>query len=117
MLDRILICLTLPLALAACKTQSTVRVTNEKPVAAVPQSRSEPIFYNGRTYQLDFRPASAAGAYDMTVGGMSAKQQKDAVAVATSSLGYYACPDGQRGKLTVEPSYSAATWRMQARCG
>ena len=61
MMDRILICLSLALALAACKTDSTVRITNEKPVAAVPQSRSEPIFYNGKTYQLDFRPAASAG--------------------------------------------------------
>jgi hypothetical protein len=53
----------------------------------------------------------------MTISGMSAKQQKDAEAVATSSLGYFACPEGQRGKLTTNPAYSGGKWRMQARCG
>jgi hypothetical protein len=53
----------------------------------------------------------------MTVSGMTAKQQKDAEAVATSSLGYFACPEGQRGKLQNKPSFASAKWRMQAKCG
>ncbi len=95
-----------------------MRITNEKPEPAPAKvaSRSEPIFYNGKTYKLDFSPRSG-GAYDMTVSGMSAGQQKDAVAVATSSLGYFACPDGQKGRLQNSPSYANAKWRMQAKCG
>ena len=85
-----------------------------KPVA---QSRSEPIFYNGKTYQLDFGPTGTKGIYALSVAGMSAKQQKDAVAVATSSLGYYACPEGQRGQLTNQPSYAQSKWAMTAKCG
>jgi hypothetical protein len=53
----------------------------------------------------------------MSVSGMTSKQQKDAEAVATSSLGYFACPDGQKGKLQSKPAYKDAKWRMQARCG
>jgi hypothetical protein len=53
----------------------------------------------------------------MVVSGMSSKQKKDAVAVATSALGYYACPDGQKGRLQNEPSYAGSKWRMQAKCG
>jgi hypothetical protein len=103
--------------LAACSNDPAVRITNNKPAAApAPQARSEPIFYNGKTYRLDFAP-KASGVYDMTVSGMSGKQQKDAEAVATSSLGYFACPDGQRGKLQNTPSYANAKWRMQAKCG
>ena len=41
----------------------------------------------------------------------------DAVAVATSSLGYYACPEGQKGRLQGNPVYADAKWRMQAKCG
>ena len=104
--------------LAACSNDPAVRITNSKPAAAAPApvARSEPVFYNGKTYKLDFAP-KAGGVYDMTVSGMSAKQQKDAEAVATSSLGYFACPDGQRGKLQNTPSYANAKWRMQAKCG
>lgn len=103
--------------LAACSNDPSVRITSGKPQAApAPQARSEHVFYNGKTYKLDFSPRGG-GLYDMTVSGMSGKQQKDAEAVATSSLGYFACPEGQRGKLQNTPSYANAKWRMQARCG
>ena len=106
------------IVLAACSNDPSVRITSGKPKAAAPAptARSEPIFYNGKTYRLDFSPKSG-GVYDMAVSGMTGKQQKDAEAVATSSLGYFACPEGQRGQLQNKPSYSNAKWRMQAKCG
>ena len=109
------------LALAACKTtDNRVSINTEKKAAPSPapvvlRPRSEPIFYNGKMYHLDFAPG-AEGLFDMAVSGMSAKQEKDAVAVATSSLRYFACPDGKTGKLTAKPTYSADRWKMQARC-
>lgn len=104
-------------SLSACAEAPGVRITKNKPQAApAAAARSEPVFYNGKTYRLDLRPRGS-GVYDMTVSGMTAKQQKDAEAVATSSLGYFACPEGQRGKLQNKPSYTSAKWRMQAKCG
>lgn len=113
---QVILAAVLAASLAGCKTSSTVRITNEKPAPQQAAARSEPIFYNGKTYRLDFAPRGG-GAYDMTVSGMSAGQQKDAVAVATSSLSYFACPDGQKGQLQNSPAYANAKWRMQARCG
>lgn len=108
-------------AATACGKKPDVDIVRNKPVVAAPkaiaQSRSEPIFYNGKTYQLDFSRTATSGVYALSVAGMSAKQQKDAVAVATSSLGYYACPEGQRGKLTNTPAYAESKWTMTARCG
>jgi len=78
--------------------------------------RSEPIFYNGKTYRLDFAP-KGSNLFEMAVSGMGPSQQKDAAAVATSSLGYFACPEGQKGKLQAKPVYTGGQWRMQARCG
>ena len=105
------------LGLAACSDgPSKVRITDDKPAPPPVAARTEPIFYNGKTYQLSFSPRSG-GSYDMAVSGMGPKQQKDAVAVATSSLAYFACPDGQRGKLQNSPTYGDAKWRMQAKCG
>jgi hypothetical protein len=101
--------------LAGCKEASKVRISSETP-QPVMAPRSEPIFYNGKTYHLDFAP-SGSGVYDMAVSGMGPKQKKDAVNVATSSLSYFACPDGHRGKLHTEPAYADAKWRMQAKCG
>jgi hypothetical protein len=116
-----LILLSLALALAACAKKPEVDITHSKvavaPAKPIAKPRSEPIFYNGKTYQLNLGPTATPGLFAMAVGGMSAKQQKDAVAVATSSLGYYACPEGQRGKLTTTPAYVDTKWTMQAKCG
>ena len=114
-LNRLVLIAAAAALLAGCKTGSTVRIENAKP-QPVAAARSEPIFYNGKTYQLNFGP-NGAGTYDMAVSGMGPKQRKDAVAVATSSLGYFACPDGQKGRLQNEPAYTDAKWRMQAKCG
>ena len=100
---------------AGCKTSNTVRIT-EAPPQPLTAPRSEPIFYNGKTYQLDFSPAGS-GLYNMAVSGMGPKQQKDAVQLATSSLSYYACPDGHRGRIEGVAAYASSKWRLQARCG
>ena len=103
--------------LAACtKSPSTVRITNE-PAAAVVQAtpRSEPIFYNGKTYTLDFSP-QVGGGYAMAVSPMTGKQEKDAVAVATSALRYYACKDSQKSSLASKPRFAENAWRMTAKC-
>jgi hypothetical protein len=115
-MNRLIVLAAAALVLAACKTGNTVRITSEKPPAVQTKSRSEPIFYNGKTYHLDFG-SRGGGVFDMAVSGMGPKQKKDAVAVATSSLGYYACPEGQKGRLQNEPAYAESKWRMQASCG
>lgn len=107
--------------LAACsQKQNDVRVTSQKPVAksAAPKltSRSEPVFYNGKTYRMNMTPL-AGGVFDMSIGGMNGGQQKDAVAVATSSLRYFGCPEGKTGKLTNTPAFAGGEWKMAARCG
>lgn len=112
------ICAALVLPLAACNNEANgVRISTEKaaPAPVAMKARSEPVFYNGKTYQLDFTPADQ-GHFDMAVGGMTAKQEKDAVAVATSSLRYFACPDGKSGQLSSKPAYSGGAWKMRARC-
>jgi hypothetical protein len=116
---KILLFVLAPVLLAACSnSQSTVRITADKPepVAPVQAARTEPIFYNGKTYKLHLKPL-AGGTYDLAVSGMAASQQKDAVAVATSSLRYFSCPDGKTGKLTNQPRYAESSWKMTARCG
>jgi hypothetical protein len=107
------------LALLGCsRTDTGVRVSAEKPALPAPiqKARNEPVFYNGKTYRLQLTPLTG-GIFDLSVAGMSASQQKDAVAVATSSLRYFSCPDGRTGKLTSEPRYVGTAWNMSARCG
>jgi hypothetical protein len=106
------------LALAACaQDQSHLRITASKPEAApVLKPRSEPIFYNGKTYQLDLNP-TAQGEFSLVVNGMGPKQEKDAVNLATSSLRYYACKDSQTSRLRSRPAYADGRWTMAASCG
>lgn len=116
-----LVLMTLVACLAACTQEdNNVRISTQQPAkkAETPKavSRSEPVFYNGRTYRVDLTP-DANGVYAIGVGGMSAAQQKDAVAVATSSVRYFGCPDGKTGKLTNSPTYIGGSWKMAARCG
>jgi hypothetical protein len=118
---KIVLLIACVVGLAACSQKDNgVRVSAEKPIAKSttpkPVSRSEPVFYNGKTYRVNLAPGRD-GVYNVTVGGMSGGQQKDAVAVATSSVRYFGCPDGKTGKLTGAPSYNEGTWVMSARCG
>jgi hypothetical protein len=102
--------------LAACTTKSKIEVTHVAPTVQT-KSRSEPIFYNGKNYQLDYSFNEAQSVFDMRVSGLGPKQQKDATNIATSSLAYYACPDGQRGKLIGTPAFVDGKWALQAKCG
>ena len=107
--------------LLGCASQGNdVRVTSQKPVPVsqvpIAKPRSEPVFYNGKTYHLDLVPETA-GIYALSVKGMTGDQKKDAIAVATSSLRYFACPDGQTGILNTQPAYGDRVWRMSAHCG
>jgi hypothetical protein len=106
--------------LAGCsQSTSGVRITQEaaqaSPVVVQAAPKSEPVFYNGKVYQINFAP-DPAGGYAMSVSGMSAAQQKDAVAVSTSSLRQFACKEKQSGKLLTQPIYSENKWRMTAHC-
>ena len=104
-------------ALSGCsRDPAGIRITQEAPPSkAETQPRSEPVFYNGKTYQLDFAPAPVGG-YAMTISHMSAAQRKDAEAVATSALRQFACKAGQSGKLLSEPNYQAGQWHLIVQC-
>ncbi len=114
---RSIACILAVLMLAGCKSNNQVSIEHGKPPATVQtKSRSEPIFYNGKTYLLAYDYAQASSSFSMRVSGMGPKQQKDAVAVATSGLRYYACLDGQDGRMIGQPNYTEGIWRLQARC-
>jgi hypothetical protein len=112
--------IALLVGLSACSQKDNgVRVSADKPaVKPTPKavSRSEPVFYNGKTYRVNLTPGQN-GVYDVAINGMSGVQQKDAVAVATSSVRYFGCPDGKTGKLNNSPVYEGGSWKMSARCG
>ena len=119
-MNRIYLLCSLVLALTACsQPNSGVRITKTElqtaPAVVQAQPKSEPVFYNGKIYQVAFAP-DPAGGYAMSVSGMQVSQQKDAVAVSTSSLRQFACKEKQSGKLLTQPTYSDNKWRLTAHC-
>ena len=115
-----LLCVSL-LAAACSKPAGTVDINSGGPRTVQTQSRSEPIFYNGKHYALNYTYNDAMKAFDVKVSGtttaMKPDSQKDAVNIAFSSLGYFACPEGQRGRLVGSPKFNGGVWALQARCG
>jgi hypothetical protein len=112
---KLMIAILTAVFLTGCANKPNVKIARGEP-EVVTTSRSEPIFYNGKTYQLDYDYNRGDGAFDMKVSGLGAKQQQDAVNIATSALAYYACPKGQRGRLQGKPAYAGGKWDLQAKC-
>lgn len=113
--------IALLIGLSACSQKDNgVQISTEKPAAKnttpKPVSRSEPVFYNGKTYRVNLTPGNN-GLYNVAVRGMTGAQQKDAIAVATSSVRYFGCPDGKTGRLNDTPVFNDGSWKMSARCG
>jgi hypothetical protein len=113
--------LGLAVLLAACSKKGNVDINSGGPRAVQTQSRSEPIFYNDKHYALNYTYNEAMKVFDMKISGTTAamkpNSQKDAVNIASSSLGYFACPEGQRGHLIGAPKFDDGVWALQARCG
>ncbi len=119
-MNRVLLLTPIILALAACSTPTSgVRIAKTElqaaPAVVQTQPKSEPVFYNGKIYQVAFAP-DPAGGYAMSVSGMQVTQQKDAVTVSTSSLRHFACKEKQSGRLLTQPTYVDKKWRINAHC-
>ena len=110
------------LALAGCQKAPLPPEPAEKPQAqAQTASRSEPVFYNGRQYQVSYNHDAARGDFDVQVKGitkpMGSGDQSQAQDIASGVLRHFACPKGLTGRIAGTPAFDAGTWRMQARCG
>jgi len=105
--------------LSACTGKSNVNITSGAAVQTA--TRSEPIFYNGQHYTVNYSYNDALKMFDMKVAGtsiaMNAKDKNTATAIAVSALRYFACPDRLSSRLIGEPQFSSAVWSLQARCG
>ena len=118
MISRFILAAASLAALAGCAGQSNVKVTSGATVQT--QSRSEPIFYNGQHYSINYTYNDALKLFDMRVSGtsvaMTARDGDAATAIATSALRYFACPDKLSSRLIGEPRFSPPVWSLQARC-
>jgi hypothetical protein len=105
---------------AACSNKSNVSITSGSGGTVQTASRSEPIFYNGQHYKVDFAYNKPLRLFDVQVAGtslaMTPRDGNAATAIATSAVGHFACPSKLSGRLVGEPRYSAGRWSMQASC-
>jgi len=114
-MKRFLLLLALSFLLAACAKKSGVDITSTQP-AVQTQARSEPIFYNGKQYNMAYTYNEPLNAFDVKVSGLGAKQGKDAKNIVFSGVRYFACPDPQVAQIIGEPRYTGSDWLLQARC-
>ena len=110
--------LALALLLSACSNDAAgVRLTHDVPAAPMVVSgpRNEPVFYNGKVYHVALLPEQ--GGYALNVSGMTSAQQKDAVALATSSFHHFTCKDSQKVQFGGAPTYASGQWQFHGNCG
>lgn len=105
---------------------------NEKPaevaILSAPfadgQEHREPIFYNGRMYEVSYRFDAGSAAYALKVTGERRKVLKPTPAnaenarqIAISSLSHFACPTRKRAQLLGAAAHDGEGFTMKARCG
>lgn len=120
-MNRLIILMAMAVLSGCTKSPSTVRITDDVPppvVRAKPLavSKSEPVFYNGKTYRVDLAPAES-GSYLVSVSGMTAKQEKDAMGLSQSAFHHFSCKDSQSTKFLNKIAYSDTKWSAMVRCG
>jgi len=105
------------LALAGCSHDpSGVRISRDEPSPDVKvATRTEPVFYNGKTYQVGIAP-SGDGGISLSISGMGANQVRDANEVTLSAMHHSSCKDSQRVVLTQPAAFNGGVWRASGRC-
>ena len=110
------------MVLAGCaENKSNINVVSGASTQKVQTvARSEPVFFNGHRYQIDYSYNQSMRAFDVRIKGtsrtMKAADRKSAVEIATSAVRHFACPKGTTGALAGDPSFASGTWELQARC-
>lgn len=86
-------------------------------------ARTEPLFYNGRTYQVQFRHMAPEQVYAVNVTargsvlGKTAADGRVMSEVGRNAINHFACQDGQKAEVldgSVQPGI--AGWNLRARC-
>lgn len=113
------------MAVAACasdKPELAAINTNPSPYAQG-QAHTEPLYYNGRTYQVQFRHIIAEQVFAVNVSargrslGKTAADRRIVSEVGRNAINHFACKDSQKAQIldgSVQPS--AVGWKMRARC-
>lgn len=107
---------------AACTSKSNINVVSSPYADGV--NHTEPVFYNGRHYDVSFRFDAHANAYEVSVAGKGGRSlgseagdQAIIEAIATSTVRHFACAASQKASVMPgSPRHSDGRWSLQARC-
>jgi hypothetical protein len=113
------------LALSACaseKPELAAINTNPSPYAQG-QAHTEPLYYNGRTYQVQFRHIIAEQVFAVNVSargrslGQTAADGRIVSEVGRNAINHFACKDSQKAQILNDSVHPGAVgWKMRARC-
>lgn len=109
------------LAAAGCQEARGVRIVSSPYADGV--KHTEPVFYNGKHYEVSFRFNAGADLYHVTVAGKGRRlggtpgDQEIVEQVAVSAVRHFACPTGQRGQVVPGSArHGDGAWALDARC-
>jgi hypothetical protein len=113
--------LAVGVVLAGCEPPGTVSIVSSPYSDGA--EHSEPVVYNGKSYEVSFRFSAAGNFYEVTVAGKGRKiggttgDQHIVEQVAISAVRHFACPTGQRGQVVPgSAQHGGSAWGMQVRC-
>lgn len=113
------------LALSGCASKKPELASinaNPSPYAQG-QTHTEPLYYNGRTYQVQFRHIIAEQVFTVNVSargrslGRTAEDGRIVSEVGRNAVNHFACKNNQKAQI-VDGSLQPGTvgWNMRARC-
>lgn len=107
------------LLLTACSHDAAgIRIAHDgpapAPATAIP-ARTEPVFFNGKTYSMGLNP-DGQGGYGISVAGMTANQAKEAAELTKTAFHHFTCKDSQVAKLNSPPTFDGSRWNSHGHC-
>ncbi len=108
----------------AAEKPKLAAVVNDNPSPyAKGQSHTEPLYYNGRTYRVQFRHIIAEKVFDVNVSapgrtlGQEAGDSLIVSEVGRNAINHFACKDTQKAQILPGSAKPAGQgWEMRARC-
>jgi len=122
MIRRSLLLLGLGLGLAGCESPAPQARVVSVPVNA-DVAHSEPVYYNGKHYQVDFKYSRPLNAFNVKVSGKGRPlgggegDRKIVEQIAISAVRHFSCPSRFKGQVVPGTTrHTGSAWELQARC-
>ncbi len=122
MTRRLTVLLGASLILASCESPKPAQIVSQPPINDS-ASHSEPVYYNGKHYKVDFKFSRPHNAFNVKVSGAGRKlgsgegDQKIVEQIAISAVRHFACPGRTKGQVVPGTTrHTGSAWELQARC-